>query len=147
MNKYGLLGQHLKNCTTAEVQMTFAEIERVIGAELPPSAYRHRPWWSNNPSNSVMTKVWLDAGFRTEQVDMAGKKLVFKRAVHNGRGSAEEAMTYGFAPAAPEMGSPVSTHPMIGALKGLLKIAPGVDLTEPADPGWGDAAWGDDSRQ
>jgi hypothetical protein len=31
---------------------------------------------------------------------------------------------------------------MIGALKGLLKFAPGVDLTEPADSGWGEVAWG-----
>ncbi|MCB1502004.1 MAG: hypothetical protein KDK07_19830 [Bauldia sp.] len=29
-------------------------------------------------------------------------------------------------------------HPLIGAMKGLLTIAPGVDLTEPAFPGWAD---------
>jgi hypothetical protein len=27
-------------------------------------------------------------------------------------------------------------HPMFGALKGLVRIAPGTDLTAPADPGW-----------
>jgi hypothetical protein len=26
-----------------------------------------------------MTKVWLEAGFETEQVDMAARKLVFRR--------------------------------------------------------------------
>jgi hypothetical protein len=28
-------------------------------------------------------------------------------------------------------------HPMFGALKGLVRIAPGTDLTKPADPDWG----------
>jgi len=27
-------------------------------------------------------------------------------------------------------------HPAIGAMKGMIKIIPGVDLTEPADPEW-----------
>jgi hypothetical protein len=30
-------------------------------------------------------------------------------------------------------------HPMFGALKGLVRIAPGTDLTDPADPDWGGA--------
>ena len=29
-------------------------------------------------------------------------------------------------------------HPLFGALKGLVRIAPGTDLTQPADPEWGD---------
>ena len=28
-------------------------------------------------------------------------------------------------------------HPLFGALKGVTRIPPGVDLTEPADPDWG----------
>jgi hypothetical protein len=28
-------------------------------------------------------------------------------------------------------------HPMFGALKGLVRIAPGMDLTDPAEPDWG----------
>ncbi|MEA2936481.1 MAG: hypothetical protein QOD74_3127, partial [Variibacter sp.] len=59
--------------------MTFAEIERITGSKLPPKAQHQRAWWSNNPSNNVMTKVWLEAGYETERVDMAGRKLVFRR--------------------------------------------------------------------
>jgi len=29
-------------------------------------------------------------------------------------------------------------HPLFGAFAGLVTVAPGVDLTEPADPGWAD---------
>jgi hypothetical protein len=31
----------------------------------------------------------------------------------------------------------VPRHPLFGALKGLLVVMPGTDLTEPADPDWG----------
>src|ERR1051326_4072218 len=79
MSKYDPLGKFLREQKRSEVPMTFAEIERVTGVKLPPKAQQHRAWWSNNPGNNVMTKVWLAAGFRSEQVDMDGKKLVFKR--------------------------------------------------------------------
>jgi hypothetical protein len=32
---------------------------------------------------------------------------------------------------------PGERHPLFGALKDVTFIRPGVDLTEPADPGWG----------
>src|SRR6266545_4844063 len=80
MGKYQALSEFLRRQPANEVRMSFAQIERVIGAKLPPSAQDHRAWWSNNPSNSVMTKAWLEAGFESEQVDMEGRKLVFRRA-------------------------------------------------------------------
>jgi hypothetical protein len=106
--------------------MTFAEVERVIGHKLPRSS-RYPAWWSNNPSNNVMTKIWLEAGFKSEQVDIEGRKLVFRRV----KASSE-------TPAATSKRAPKSgLPPFYGALKGLIQIAPGVDLTEPADPDWG----------
>jgi len=30
-----------------------------------------------------------------------------------------------------------SRHPLLGALKGQLRVMPGTDLTKPADPSWG----------
>lgn len=122
MSKYQALGDYLRKQRTERVPMSFADIERVVDAKLPPSARKHRPWWSNNARNSVMTRVWLDAGFESEQVDMAARKLVFRR-VHEPQPAAP--------PAAPR-------HPLFGALKGMVTPAPGVDLTEPADPEWGE---------
>jgi hypothetical protein len=95
MAKYEALGEFLRRQQGERVPMTFAEIERVIGARLPPSARKHRPWWSNSPTNSVMTQVWLDAGFESEQVDMAGRRLVFRRVRGAaGQGLAEPASAY-----------------------------------------------------
>jgi len=33
-------------------------------------------------------------------------------------------------------------HPLFGWMKGTITIAPGVDLTQPADPAWGEVAYG-----
>lgn len=103
--------------------MTFEEIERVIGAPLPPSAFRDRAMWSNNPSGWVMKKYWLAAGYRTEQVDTKNGRLVFRRAPA--------------APPADAGGDPVAR--IFSALKGTVTIAPGTDLTAPIDADW-DAA-------
>ncbi len=79
MGKYDRLGEFLKSQRAKEVPMTFADIERVIGGKLPPNSPQYPAWWSNNPTNNVMTKVWLAAGFRTEQVDTKARKVVFRR--------------------------------------------------------------------
>src|SRR3954453_2089876 len=79
MGKYTRLAEFLQSQRANEVPMTFSEIERVIGGKLPPNSPQYPAWWSNNPSNNVMTKVWLSAGFRTEQVDVRSKRVVFRR--------------------------------------------------------------------
>src|ERR1700753_33052 len=79
MGKYEPLQSFLAAERAEEVPMTFAQIERIIGQSLPPAAFNHRPWWSNNASNNVMTKAWLNAGYKTERVDMDGRKLTFVR--------------------------------------------------------------------
>ena len=40
---------------------------------------RHRPWWSHNPSNNTMTDAWLRAGYKTANVEMAGRKPTFRK--------------------------------------------------------------------
>jgi len=136
MSKYEPLGEYLKNQGKDLVPMTFAEIERVTGVKLPASATKHRPWWSNNPDNSVMTKIWLDAGYESEQVDMAKRKLVFRRVrgPKVGEGMANEKFI----------------HPAWGAMQGLVRFVPGVDLTQPADPelaDYLDAKYGPEKRE
>jgi len=135
MGKYDPLGEYLRKQSTDEVPLTFSEIERIIGARLPHSAFSHRPWWSNNATNSVMTKVWLDAGFRSARVDMAKRRLAFQRL--RSRGMSEEGPPYKAAPDAGGEGR-TGRHPMIGALKGTFTIEPGYDLTQPAMPEWAD---------
>jgi hypothetical protein len=79
MGKYDAFSRYLAQQAGSALPMTFDEIARVAGVTLPRSAFEHRPWWSNNPGNNVMTKAWLDAGWVTSDVDMTGRKLVFRR--------------------------------------------------------------------
>jgi hypothetical protein len=123
MSKYDPLGDFLRRQRTETVTMTFAQIEKLIGSKLPASA-EYRAWWSNNAFNSVMTQIWLDAGFKSEQVDIDAGKLVFRRVR---------------APSVqPEkLAHEGHRHPLLGALKGLIEVKPGTDLTAPVDPSWG----------
>jgi hypothetical protein len=134
MGKYTPLQEFLRKQDRNEVSMTFAEIERVVGSKLPAKAQKHRAWWSNNASNNVMTKAWLDAGYRSERVDMQARKLVFRRS------HLPAIMT---SPQTSGRGVTSKRHPLIGCMKGTVHIPEGVDLTEPADPEWGERAWGD----
>lgn len=126
MAKYVKLGEFLRQQKNPIVPVSFAQVERITGQKLPRSA-RYPAWWSNNPSNNVMTRIWLDAGFKTEQVDVEGKKLVFRRV--------ETASETESPPQQREQKSGV--YPFYGALKGFIRIPPDLDLTEPADSDWG----------
>jgi hypothetical protein len=141
MAKYGALGPFLSGQPSREVPVTFSDIEKVIGEKLPRSAYVHRPWWSNNPSNSAMTKVWLDAGFRTERVDMAGQRLVFRRISERSFGESAAPSFVGPDQINAKVASAEKQprrHPLFGCLKGTFTIDPEWDLTQPAMPEWAD---------
>jgi hypothetical protein len=136
MSKYQPLRTFLEARGTDTVPMTFGEIERVLGFKLPNSQ-GYRAWWSNNPSNNVMTREWLAAGYKTEDVDLEGRKLVFRRSKPSKTARGE-----GVA----EMAGGKRRHPLFGWLKGTITITPGTDLTEPADPEWAEIAWGPKSE-
>ena len=123
MSKYDPLLTYLSQNRDEAVPRGFSEIEHVLGFELPPSSRRQRAWWSNNPTNNVMTQAWLDAGYETANVDMTGEKLMFRK-VHAAPKSTD----------GPRKGD----HPLFGALKGWLTLPADLDLTRPADPEWAD---------
>ena len=116
---------------------------------MPHSQY-NRAWWSNNRNNNVMTGVWLDANYITSEVDIKGRKLVFRRigtAIPVTDVERKRAEKW-YSP--PPKGDAASAHeavprrhPLIGSMKGTVWIAPGTDLTQPAMPEWGEVAYGD----
>ena len=134
MSKYGPLTAYLLAQPAETKRMSFADIEAVLGRTLPSSAMSHRAWWSNNPQNNVMTQAWIDAGFQTEQVDLPGRTLVFRRIA--GASSAP-----GFAEA-PQPTLKSDKLGLFGWMQGTIVIADGATLTGPADPAWSETSNG-----
>lgn len=131
MARYEPLGQYLKKNAAKHIPMTFREVESVIGRKLPPSAYRHRPWWANEERGHSHAKAWLHAGYETEQVDMAAKTLVFRRVRDVSGGSAAK-ITRRATRTETQALTKQGKHPLIGSMKGTFTIEPGWDLTKPA---------------
>jgi hypothetical protein len=136
MGKYAPLKMFLIEQGRDHVPMTFAEIERILNLRLPASK-QYPAWWSNNPSNNTMTREWLDAGYQTEAVDIAGKKLVFRRVRQCPPTPAGPSGAPPSRQGGGDSGVASGRHPIFGSMKGTLTILPGVDLSEPADPDWG----------
>lgn len=139
MSKYQLLATHLHQSGQDSIAMTFAKIERIVGTKLPPSAFKYRAWWSNNPMNSVITRAWLDAGYKTENVDMSRRKLIFKK-------SSQDTSMEEFPDTQPPSrksraaedsnARSFSFSRIFGALKGTVTVRPGVDLTLSTGETW-----------
>lgn len=140
MSKYDPLSHYLRTSGLDHVRMRFEEIEAVLGFQLPASSRKHRAWWSNNPSNNVMTHAWIDAGYRTEDVDLEQRRLVFRRAAPARQGFAEDSRPAAFTrtPAEPGEGKrEEDVMKIYGCLRGTVRYIGEVDLTQPADPDWG----------
>ncbi|MCF6326292.1 MAG: hypothetical protein L3J21_03250 [Devosiaceae bacterium] len=127
MTKYAPLETHLLSKRNKCIQMQFSDIEAIIDDHLPPSARKHRAWWSNNPSNSVITYAWLEAGYKTSEVDLDGEKLIFRRVKKttdaDGNGDNDQSKKR-------------FRSPIFGCMAGTVTIPDDVDITEPAMPEW-----------
>jgi hypothetical protein len=135
MAVYKALGDYLKKNAGTRIPMTFKEVEAVIDRKLPASAFRHRPWWANEERGHSHAKAWLAAGYETEHVDMAARKLVFRRASQAKQPKGMMESTRMFTHTAEK---PFGHHPAFGAMKGTFSIEPGYDLTSPmySDQEW-----------
>jgi hypothetical protein len=134
MSKYDSLSRYLA-AQDAKVTLTFDAIERILGFALPRSARRHPAWWSNGAHSHVQAAAWLNAGFETAEVDMAGEKLSFlpRRRPETGNALPEPA---GPGESPPEIVVLQGGHPAWGAMKGTFKVPPEIDLTIPAVRHW-----------
>lgn len=69
MNKYDPLEEYLRS--KVEVTLTFKEIEKILGSELPVSAETDRSWWANTTNESrTQARAWLNAGWKVKEVHL-----------------------------------------------------------------------------
>ena len=82
MAKYDPLYEFLKRQDAPRIALTFDEISRLIGEDLPESACRYLEWWANgtrtNPSH-VQCYAWEKAGYKAK-ADLDRKTVVFEKA-------------------------------------------------------------------
>lgn len=77
--KYRPLWRHLKESNEQSLQMTFAEIERVLGFPLPPSSRKHLPHWYGYAGSAVARAI-ADAGWKATRVDLNAQRVTFVRS-------------------------------------------------------------------
>ncbi len=83
MSKYDLLKRFLDVIPqgTFNKDLSFSEIEKVLGFKLPKSAYEYREWWANPSSakDHPHAQSWLKAGWKVESVSLSEKLVYFIR--------------------------------------------------------------------
>lgn len=80
MSVYAPLQKQLASTNQSVVRLSFADIERLLGRRLPPSAYDDkikRQWWANTDTHS-QARAWLSAG-RKAKLDAAANAVAFVR--------------------------------------------------------------------
>ncbi len=72
--KYENLADYLRELNEEKINLTFSEIETILGEPLPDAA-QNRAWWANSASNNHALNAWMDVGWQTANVDMDKKVL------------------------------------------------------------------------
>jgi hypothetical protein len=81
--KYAALENYLRSLPNdqKEVTLSFTQIETIINARLPSSAYGYRQWWENEKEgNHVNARAWSNAGWKVESVDFNRKQARLARS-------------------------------------------------------------------
>lgn len=66
MGKYSKLGMYLGNQKGTRVQLTFSEIDDILGFSLPPAARNHPAWWTNDKNRIHAMDGWLGHGWKAK---------------------------------------------------------------------------------
>jgi hypothetical protein len=98
MSKYQPLGDFLVGQDQRKkwCAMRFDDIEEILKFPLPPSARRHRGWWTNDPNGThVQARAWMGAGWRVWRADLSAENVEFERTVPTqGDGLSEDPVPY-----------------------------------------------------
>jgi predicted HNH restriction endonuclease len=81
MSKYTPLSEHLQRLSADATNLSFSEVEKIIGCALPHSARTHQAWWANSRTNDthVWAHEWLDAGWEKHELDLSRENVSFRR--------------------------------------------------------------------
>lgn len=123
MTKYAPISDFLQRQVLDELNLNFEKIEEILGMSLPRSAYDYQAWWANDFSHS-QGRSWLDAGWKTENLNLSRRSVTFARVAE---------LTQNVQTTPPT--APISLDPW-GALVGTVTIHDEHALTSPVDEAW-----------
>ncbi len=59
-----------------EITLGFRQIERILKAKLPSSAYEDQRWWlKETEANHVSARSWINAGWKIQSLDVNKKRV------------------------------------------------------------------------
>ncbi len=80
VGKYDPLRSYLESQSDRNVTLSFDQLERILGFELPASASRHRPWWANEREGQHShARSWMGCGWRVSYVDLHARRVEFSK--------------------------------------------------------------------
>jgi hypothetical protein len=106
--KYFPLQNYLKNVQGNHIILTYKEMESILNAPLPKSAYNYQAWWVNSQKAHSHASSWIDAGFlvgdvkfgeyvefvRKDNVDVQIQKEQTEKHLYNSNSLLKEEINY-----------------------------------------------------
>jgi hypothetical protein len=66
---------------TNQIELTFDQVEEILGSPLPKSATKLMTWWTNvQPKIQSHRTAWLNHGWVVEEFDLGARRVKFVRA-------------------------------------------------------------------
>ena len=66
---------------TKQLELTFDQVEEILGSPLPKSATKLNTWWTNvQPKIQSHRTVWLNHGWVVSEFDLDARRVKFVRA-------------------------------------------------------------------
>ena len=80
-NKYKPLAEYLFKNGEKKIELTYQEIENILGFNLPSTAYNYpQSFWANTETHSY-SSAWLKVDYRA-RTNIADKKVIFERNIY-----------------------------------------------------------------
>ena len=124
-SKYEKLAEYLKELDVDKINLSFDEIEKILGEPLPGSA-EERAWWANSATNNHALNGWLDIGWQTANVNMDDRILDFMKVPANRLSASPQSLSDHSAAPNRRRSSRASTNR--AELDRIVQRAGGVDM-------------------
>lgn len=76
--KYIPLANYFSSATNPAIRLSFNEIEKIMGQQLPNAAYLNKSWWKKTKAPAKHFHAWIDAGYLVSEVE-PNRYVVFER--------------------------------------------------------------------